>query len=76
MLLFIFTQSGGDPHAGSLVFQSAEVHFGVHLKMEKSLPNAIALAPSYNIRNMACAGRAENKKTQTLTEWRQLQMSK
>lgn len=63
------------------MFQSAEVHFEVHLKMEKSLPNPIALAPSYNIRNMARAGRAEREKkkkqeTQTLTEWRQLQMSK
>lgn len=26
--------------------------------MEKSLPNPIALAPSYDIRIMACAGRA------------------
>lgn len=60
--LFIFVQSGGDPQAGFLVFQSAKVHFGVHLKMEKSLPNPIlSLAPSYNIRNMACAGRAEKK---------------
>lgn len=46
-----------------LVFQSAKVHFGVHLKMEKSLPNPIlSLAPSYNIRNMACAGRAGKKR--------------
>lgn len=49
----------GGPQVGfSLVFQSAKVHFRVHLKMEKSLPNPIALAPSYDIRIMACAGRA------------------
>ena len=36
--------------------------------MEKSLPNPIALAPSYNIRNMACAGRAE-KTRDTNTNW-------
>lgn len=29
--------------------------------MEKSLPNSIALASSYDIRNMACAGSAEKK---------------
>lgn len=27
--------------------------------MEKSLPNSIALASGYDIRNMACAGSAE-----------------
>lgn len=38
--------------------------------MEKSLPNPIALAPSYNIRNMACAGRAGKKKAgDTNPDW-------
>lgn len=63
--LFIFIQSRGDLRAGFLVFQSAKVHFGVHLKMEKSLPNPIALALSYNIRSMECAGRAGKKEKNT-----------
>lgn len=39
--------------------------------MEKSLPHPIALAPSYNIRNMESAGRASKKKKRrdTNTDW-------
>lgn len=33
--------------------------------MEKSLPNPIALALSYNIRSMECAGRAGKKEKKT-----------
>lgn len=71
---------------GSLAFQLGEVHFGVHLETEKSLPNPIAFAQSQNIRNMAGTDRAwrEKKKkrkrraqkTQTVSERRQLQKSK
>lgn len=49
---------------GSLAFQLGEVHFGVHLETEKSLPNPIALAQSQNIRNMAGTDRAGGKKKQ------------
>lgn len=48
---------------GSLAFQLGEVHFGVHLETEKSLPNPIALAQSQNIRNMAGTDRAGGKKS-------------
>ena len=63
-----------------LVFQSAKVHFGVHLKMEKSLPNPIALGPRATTqetwRVLAEQKERRQEETQTLTEWRQLQMSK
>lgn len=49
---------------GSLAFQLGEVHFGVHLEMEKSLPNPIAFAQSQNIRNMAGTDRAWKKRTE------------
>lgn len=69
---------------GSLAFQLGEVHFGVHLEAEKSLPNPSAFAQSQNIRNMAGTDRAWKKrkekrraqKTQTVSERRQLQKSK